>query len=105
MTQKQKEDDRQFLASVKSFVSSTVRAQKSPDPVKVKKVEEPKLETMEEKLQKLRAKWGKEVTAKKKSIILIEPHHMNPEAQGKSRFKPRSFEYVLSRMKWVLATL
>lgn len=77
-----------------------MKAQKSPNPVKVKKVEEPKMEeTMEEKLQRLRSKWGKEATAKKKSIILVEPHHLNPEAKEKPKFKPKSFEYVLSRMK------
>jgi len=97
LAQKRKDDDRQFLASVKSFVSSTV---KSPNPVKVKKVEESKIEeTMEEKLQRLRSKWGKEATGKKKSIMLVEPHHLNPEAKEKPKFKPKSFEHVLLRMK------
>lgn len=81
-TGKNKEDDRLFLSNIHSFVSSkslqSERTKEKPCTIK-KKLENATDTEMEEKLARLRLKWGKQpLSVQKKSPVFVEPHFMEP---------------------------
>uniref|UniRef100_A0A914Z3P1 RNA polymerase II subunit B1 CTD phosphatase RPAP2 homolog n=1 Tax=Panagrolaimus superbus TaxID=310955 RepID=A0A914Z3P1_9BILA len=78
-------DDKQFLSNVHSFVTSTkvppLNSNNSPKTPQIDVAKKPSItkmdkETMENKLEKLRTKFGKlPKEMQKKAPIIIEPHH------------------------------
>uniref|UniRef100_A0AC34FVT7 RNA polymerase II subunit B1 CTD phosphatase RPAP2 homolog n=1 Tax=Panagrolaimus sp. ES5 TaxID=591445 RepID=A0AC34FVT7_9BILA len=103
-------DDKQFLSNVHSFVSSKVPpttesdSPKTPQQDVVMKLNEKKMdkETIENKLEKLRLKFGKlPKEMQKKAPIMVEPHHGTTPIKTKKDGNKKA-EEIMERLRlWI----